>query len=328
MGGAAAGEVASQMAVDLIFESLANAPDPVDHNDLARQVIWAVEQAGQHIYEEARSDRSRRGMGTTATVAALMDGRLFLAQVGDSRAYLLRQGRLVQVTRDQSLVNQLLESGQLTEEEAENFEHSNIILQALGTSESVQVDLTYVDLRDGDALLLCSDGLSGMLKDPEIFSVLSQISDPVAACKELTDRANRAGGHDNVTVLLVQFLGGTLTAPVDTDEPLVYRKYQVPKPERRTYETPTQTPAASVPREASPISEEAAKETRELRVNHTVFGVRSELTPSSPAPASASRDSGYGAVEVPTTGLAPRWIGFIVLASLLLLAVVGVILLR
>jgi PPM family protein phosphatase len=109
MGGAAAGEVASQMAVDLIFESLANAPDPIDHNDLARQVIWAVEQAGQHIYEEARSDRSRRGMGTTATVAALMDGRLFLAQVGDSRAYLLRQERLVQVTRDQSLVNQLLQ---------------------------------------------------------------------------------------------------------------------------------------------------------------------------------------------------------------------------
>ena len=97
-------------------------------------------------------------MGTTVTAAALVDEHLFLAQVGDSRGYLLRQGLLVQLTRDQSLVNQLIEAGQLTEEEAETFEHNNIILQALGTADTVQVHLTYVELRPGDILMMCSDG--------------------------------------------------------------------------------------------------------------------------------------------------------------------------
>jgi serine/threonine protein phosphatase PrpC len=164
MGGAAAGEVASQLAVDIIYEKLSQGDPPADHNDLARRLVTAVEEAGVRIFNEARADRTRRGMGTTATVAALMDPRLFIAQVGDSRAYVLRNGRLVQVSRDQSLVNQLIEAGQLTEEEAETFEHNNIILQALGTAETVQVDLTYVDLRRGDVLLLCSDGLSGMIR--------------------------------------------------------------------------------------------------------------------------------------------------------------------
>ena len=102
-------------------------------------------------------------MGTTATVAVLVDKVLFLAEVGDSRALPPARGQLKQVTKDQSLVNQLIEAGQLTEDEAEAFEHSNIILQALGTSETVQVDLTFVELRRGDRLMMCSDGLSGLV---------------------------------------------------------------------------------------------------------------------------------------------------------------------
>ncbi len=145
MGGAAAGEVASQLAVDIIYEKLVQGEPPTDRDDLARRLVQAVEDAGVRIFNEARADRTRRGMGTTATIAALLDDRLFVAQVGDSRAYLLRGQSLVQVTRDQSLVNQLIEAGQLTEEEAETFEHNNIILQALGTADTVQVDLTYVD---------------------------------------------------------------------------------------------------------------------------------------------------------------------------------------
>src|SRR5262249_57223847 len=127
---------------------------------------------------EHRQAPPRRGMGTTSTIAALMDDHLFLGQVGDSRAYILRGDRLVQVTRDQSLVNQLIEAGQLTEEEAETFEHNNIILQALGTADTVQVDLTYVLLRKGDTLLLCSDGLSGMVRNDEIREVLRSTDEP------------------------------------------------------------------------------------------------------------------------------------------------------
>ena len=116
MGGAAAGEVASQLAVDIIFERMADGDPPKDRDDIARRIVRAIEEAGSRIYGEAKADRTRRGMGTTSTVAALVDDYLFFGQVGDSRAYVLRNGRFVQVTRDQSLVNQLIEAGQLTEE--------------------------------------------------------------------------------------------------------------------------------------------------------------------------------------------------------------------
>jgi len=210
MGGAAAGEVASQLAVDIIYEKMIEDVTPetqLTRNEIARRLVRAVEAAGLRIFEAAKSDRTRRGMGTTVTAAALVDDHLFLAQVGDSRGYLLREGNLVQVTRDQSLVNQLIEAGQLTEEEAETFEHNNIILQALGTAETVQVDLTFAELRRGDMLMLCSDGLSGMVRNDEIREVLRSFEDPLEACKSLTERANQAGGHDNITVVVAKFEG-------------------------------------------------------------------------------------------------------------------------
>ncbi|MCL2825165.1 MAG: Stp1/IreP family PP2C-type Ser/Thr phosphatase [Polyangiaceae bacterium] len=228
MGGAAAGEVASDMAVNIIYEKLVEGDPPATHNDLARCMVRAIETAGLRIFSEAKLDRHHRGMGTTATVATLMDSLLFLGQVGDSRAYVLRQDNLVQVTRDQSLVNQLIEAGQLTEEEAETFEHNNIILQALGTAETVQVDLTSVPLRRGDVLLICSDGLSGMVRYEEIRQILIHNSDVKEACKLLTDRANEAGGHDNVTVILAKFEGDALRDPADDDPPLRYAKYFLP----------------------------------------------------------------------------------------------------
>ncbi len=227
MGGAAAGEIASQLAVDIIYERLVDAlgDRALKRDDLARRLVRAVESAGLRIFHEAKADRSRRGMGTTVTAAALVDDVLFFAQVGDSRGYILRGDTLVQVTRDQSLVNQLIEAGQLTEEEAETFEHNNIILQALGTSDTVQVDLTYTELRKGDILLLCSDGLSGMVRYEEIRELLKSSVEPLDICKALTERANQAGGHDNITVIVVQFDGETLK-PIEAEgEPLKYRKY-------------------------------------------------------------------------------------------------------
>ncbi len=231
MGGAAAGEVASQLAVDIVYQRMAIGSAPADHDALAARLVHAIESAGLRIFSEAKLDRTRRGMGTTSTIAALLDDHLFLGQVGDSRAYILRGERLVQVTRDQSLVNQLIEAGQLTEEEAETFEHNNIILQALGTADSVQVDLTYVLLRRGDTLLLCSDGLSGMVRNDEIREVLRSLDDPLEACKMLTDRANQAGGHDNITVVVAKFEGDDLLEPTRADiDGLKYTKYSLPEP--------------------------------------------------------------------------------------------------
>ncbi len=232
MGGAAAGEVASQLAVDILFERMTESLDetiPLLRDDLARRLVRAVESAGLRIFQDAKVDRTRRGMGTTVTAAALVDDHLFLAQVGDSRGYVLRDGTLVQVTRDQSLVNQLIEAGQLTEEEAETFEHNNIILQALGTSDTVQVDLTFVELRRGDILLLCSDGLSGMVRFDDIREILKAGPEPIDVCKALTERANQAGGHDNITVIVAHFDGEALK-PLDPETaPLKYRKYSLPE---------------------------------------------------------------------------------------------------
>jgi serine/threonine protein phosphatase PrpC len=228
MGGAAAGEVASHMAVDALFETLRGKNAASDRDDFARRLVASVEEAGARIFLAAKKDRTRRGMGTTATVAGLIDKVLFIGQVGDSRCYLLRNGRLSLVTKDQSLVNQLIEAGQLTEAEAEAFEHSNIILQALGTTEQVAVDLTFVELRRGDRVLLCSDGLSGLISDDAIREEMAC----VGLLRELVDRlinlANAAGGHDNVTCIVADFDGDALE-PADESGVPFYQQYPLPR---------------------------------------------------------------------------------------------------
>jgi protein phosphatase len=334
MGGAAAGEVASQLAVDIIYEKLSQGDPPANHDDLARRLVHAVEEAGGRIFGEARADRTRRGMGTTATIAALLDSRLFVAQVGDSRAYILRGDKFVQVSRDQSLVNQLIEAGQLTEEEAETFEHNNIILQALGTAETVQVDLTYVDLRKGDTLLVCSDGLSGMVRADEMREVLLSHREPFDACKELVDRANRAGGHDNITVIVAVFEGPGLAEPGPQDV-LAYQKYALPElPAEATVRAPSVQHSEVY---APPASQEAQRESRRLRVGHTMVGMTNPMaatpatgTPlapraSNPPPTFNIEDD---PVSIPTSGLPPSVVGMVVLAAMLLVAIAGFLLLR
>jgi serine/threonine protein phosphatase PrpC len=230
MGGAAAGEVASQMAVDTLYETLTSWEATTDRDLFARRLVRSVEEAGHRIFSAAKIDRSRRGMGTTATVAGLMDKVLFVGQVGDSRAYLKRGDSVVLITKDQSLVNQLIEAGQLTEQEAEDFEHSNIILQALGTTEEVQVDLTFLELRKGDRLMLCSDGLSGLVHPELIGDVLKNTPSLTECTKKLIDMANAGGGHDNITIIVADFDGVGLTAP-SADTPAMYQQYPLPPSE-------------------------------------------------------------------------------------------------
>ncbi|WP_437679885.1 Stp1/IreP family PP2C-type Ser/Thr phosphatase [Sorangium sp. So ce131] len=325
MGGAAAGEVASQLAVDIIYQRMSAGGPPQNHDELAARLVQAIEAAGLRIFSEAKLDRTRRGMGTTSTIAALMDDHLFLGQVGDSRAYILRGERLVQVTRDQSLVNQLIEAGQLTEEEAETFEHNNIILQALGTADSVQVDLTYVHLRQGDTLMLCSDGLSGMVRNEEIREVLRTVDDPIEACKVLTDRANQAGGHDNITVVVAKFDGRGLMSPTLEDvEELRYQKYQLPE------HLLAQNAAASEPARR-------VKELEEKKISQRPPSPKSWLATTDPdlgedgdiydhAFAAASADDALGErnarapvqgdepILIPTDG-APQWLVILMIAS-------------
>lgn len=350
MGGAAAGEVASQMAVDLIYEQMTMGGPPRSRDDLARRLVHSIEYAGSQIFQEARSDRSRRGMGTTSTIAAFLDARVFVGQVGDSRAYLLRGGVLLQLSRDQSLVNQLIEAGQLTEEEAETFEHNNIILQALGTAETVQVDLTFVDLRKGDILMMCSDGLSGMIRGDEIREVLMSTDNPLDACRELTDRANSAGGHDNITVIVAFFDEGL--DPPTTECSFGYQKYALPDltPDAGEVETESRT-GPKFDTLGSEIGQQAKHENVNLRVSHTVVGAANPManTPVSSRPppglaeAAAARH-GHSArasaatgrtgrpaeepVALPTTGFPHSLMAIIIICALLLVGLFAYLLVR
>jgi PPM family protein phosphatase len=216
MGGAAAGEVASLMAVDSISSAMA-ANSPSTRDEFARGLRRAVEDANDKIYAQSRDNQSERGMGTTCTVAALMDGTLVVGQIGDSRCYVVRKGRLAQVTKDQSLAWQLIEAGAMTPEEAKQFEHANIILQALGVQERVDVVLSQVPLRRGDVVLICSDGLHGPVGDDEIIDILRAEPDIKRAADMLIARALEHDGPDNVTVVLVKAEGSNLPEPSDAD---------------------------------------------------------------------------------------------------------------
>jgi protein phosphatase len=167
-------------------------------------------------------------MGTTATAALVSGGSVVVGQVGDSRAYLLRQGRLGRLTRDQSLAQQLLEQGVLQPEDLATFEHGNIILQAVGSSSPILVDLTWAELRRGDVLMLCSDGLWGEVDDRRIAALLLAHPAPEEACRRLVDAANEAGGSDNITCVVARFDGPGLKPLSPEDPELKYRKYILP----------------------------------------------------------------------------------------------------
>ena len=200
MGGHAAGEVASEIAVDVIARS---APEHADASALGQ----AVEEANLAIIKAAREGMGRAGMGCTCTAAILEKERLVIAQVGDSRAYLLHHGKLQQLTRDHSLVADLIEAGQITEAEARVHPQRSVITRALGSDPRTQPDLFEINVEAGDRLLLCSDGLSTMLEDPEIEKILASASDPQRCAAQLVNEANGLGGYDNVTVIVVDVTG-------------------------------------------------------------------------------------------------------------------------
>jgi len=215
MGGAAAGEVASEMAATSIYRYLIDTwqSDPhVNENTFATRLREAVELANLHIHNYAREHPEVRGMGTTATVAGIWRDRLYLAQIGDSRGYLVRNGQARQLTRDQSLTQRLVDVGELTEEEAEASERRNIILQALGPDVLVKVDVSWQTLQQGDVLVICSDGLSNQVRRDDIAKAIVDDPDVATVCHHLVALANERGGPDNITVVVARFDGDGLPA--------------------------------------------------------------------------------------------------------------------
>ena len=202
MGGAQAGELASRLAAAVVGR--ANA----DGRTGRELVVGLIEDANRSVYERAVGDESASGMGTTMTVALAEDDHVWIGHVGDSRAYLLRDGALEQLTDDHSLVAELVRSGRLTPDEAGTHPHRSVITRALGTDAEVAVDVMAVQTKPGDVFVLCSDGLSSMVGDEAIRGALEQHGDDLdEAARVLVYAANAAGGEDNITVVLFEATG-------------------------------------------------------------------------------------------------------------------------
>jgi serine/threonine protein phosphatase PrpC len=231
MGGALAGDVASRMAVETVREMLVedDTHQTEGRDDSNLPLVEAVRNATGYanyaIHRKSVEDPRCSGMGATLTAAAVAGDVVNLLQVGDSRAYLIRGKEIKLVTKDQSLVQQLVDVGQITEEDAETHMFRNVILQALGAQSDLSPVVSRVKLQRGDLLLLCSDGLSGKLRGEEMREIIERAAgDLAAACDGLVKEANARGGEDNITVVLARFVGDDLAAPsseaisVETDE--------------------------------------------------------------------------------------------------------------
>lgn len=213
MGGHASGEVASQLAAETISEFFKHTKDTeatwpfkLDRSlsYLENRLVCSVRLANLRIFETACREIRCKGMGTTIVTSMVNQDKVYIGHVGDSRCYRIRKGAIEQLTRDHSLLEDYKEAKpDMTEEEERNFPHKNVITRALGMRETVQVDIRAHIIEDGDVFVMCSDGLSGMLSDEAILEIVTNASSLERAVAELVDNANRSGGTDNITVLLL-----------------------------------------------------------------------------------------------------------------------------
>jgi len=218
MGGAAGGEVASKLAADVIWAEMRVARATDERPVYARILRRAVRLANRRVHEEGARDPSLHGMGTTVSAAGMVGDAIILAQVGDSRAYIHRGATLTQVTRDQSIAAALVHSGRMTPREAKQTVHANMILQALGVKEDVDPSISLVEVRRGDALLLCSDGLHGPVDDDKLRATLCACPDLDEAADTLIRLAHAAGAPDNVTAVIARFDGEGLRPPMSEED--------------------------------------------------------------------------------------------------------------
>lgn len=224
MGGALAGEVASKMAVETVSEQfLGGDPDRTispDGNEesLVGKLYQATLYANHLIHEQGRSDPQFQGMGATFTGVGITPESVDLVQVGDSRAYLIRNNQIYQITKDQSLVQQLIDAGQLQESEAESHALKNVILQALGAQNEIYPVAARLAPRHGDILLLCSDGLSNEVNGTDMQKIVASYPEQLGqACAELVKEANERGGKDNITLIIAKLIGDDLPEPTENE---------------------------------------------------------------------------------------------------------------
>jgi PPM family protein phosphatase len=209
MGGARGGEIASRVAAEALGES-------VDGSGEAR-VVALIQEANRQVYERAREDSGASGMGTTITVALFENGIVSIGHVGDSRAYLIRDRKVDQLTEDHSLVAELVRTGRLSPEEAETHPQRSVITRALGTDPDVDVDVFSVEAKPGDLFLICSDGLTAMVDDAAILDTVERQRDDLdAVAKQLIAAANRSGGEDNITVVFFEVVDEAAPKPSET----------------------------------------------------------------------------------------------------------------
>jgi PPM family protein phosphatase len=212
MGGAQAGEVASRLATAALKEGQPDAGGELRISDL-------IQEANRRVYDRSSSDPNTSGMGTTITVALVGDDHVSFGHVGDSRAYLIRDAQMEQLTEDHSLVNELLKTGKLSREEAETHPQRSVITRALGTDPDVDVDTFSVQTATGDLFLLCSDGLTDMVSEESILDVVERNRGDIdAALRALVKEANRGGGQDNITVVAFEIADGVAARDGDTRE--------------------------------------------------------------------------------------------------------------
>ena len=223
MGGHRGGEVASHLALDTLERQFRKG-----RGDLAEQ----IQEANRVVFERARLDRKVAGMGTTLTAAFLEGDTLRLAHVGDSRAYLLRGGALRMLTEDHTLVHRMVVDGEITEAEAEVHPYRSVLTRAVGVDPSVHIDEATIEIVPGDRVLLCSDGLHGMITDDQITGILTAEADPRRAAEHLIEAANRAGGVDNITVVVLDFAEGDEDPPAQATDRKA-REALARKPRRR-----------------------------------------------------------------------------------------------
>jgi serine/threonine protein phosphatase PrpC len=228
MGGAQAGEVASALVVDTLTHELADAPLETPR-DLT--LTSAIQRAHEVVRAQGQRDHAR--MGATLTALFVRAGRAYIAEVGDSRAYLVRAGQIAQITHDQSVVQALVDSGAMSPEDASLSPMRNVILQAMGHQRDLKIALGKLELRDRDCLILCSDGLTGHVSDEEIRNTVLALKRPELIADRLVDMANERGGHDNITVVVAGVAGG-LAAPAADEVPAcaveVIRAYEASAP--------------------------------------------------------------------------------------------------
>src|SRR5437879_10619450 len=203
MGGHAAGEVASEMAVRFVARELGSLMGLAD-DEVADRMRTAIRAANGAIFQRTLTEHDKRGMGTTVTCLVLFETRFLIGQVGDSRAYLYRDGKLIQLTKDPSYVQEQVDAGYLTPEQARSHPYSNVITRCVGANSDVMPDIYLGTVKPKDLFLLASDGLTGMLEDNQLADLLTAIRMPQEQVDELITEANRHGGLDNITAILVR----------------------------------------------------------------------------------------------------------------------------